>query len=559
MAGRDVKRLIGRGFNDEVVQKDIKLWPFKVIAHAASDNIKKPVIVVTYKGEEKQFAPEELSAMVLSKMKEIADSYLGTTVKDAVVTVPAYFNNLQRQATKDAGTIAGLNVMHIINEPTAAAIAYGLDKKGTGKRNVLVFDLGGGTFDVSLVTLENDDVLEVKSVSGDTHLGGEDFDNRLVTVTHSGNTMLENGLQLQQVMYAPQFKHSLISVQKLAQHENCKVVFTSTYCMILDNESSQVRGIGRVVKGVYYLVNEPVRKITDKLARYVDRWKRERAVSEEKLSKEFKRKHGMDISGNPRAMGRLRAACERAKRNLSSTLSTVIEIDCLFDGVDFSSCITRARFEKLNMDLFHRCIYPIKKCLSDAKMQKNDIHEVVLVGGSSRIPKVQQMLQDFFDGKKLCKSINPDEAVAFGAAAHAAKLNGNDNKDFSLVDVTPLTLGVEDNTGGMSVLIPRNTPIPTKKEKLYTTIAKNQDEVSFHVYEGESSVANENNLLGSLKLSGILPANKGVRDINTNIEIDEDGIMKCYAKELASGNKSGITITYHSGRLTQDQKRLIRC
>ncbi|CAN7001910.1 unnamed protein product [Brassica oleracea var. botrytis] len=360
----DAKRLIGRRFSDASVQSDMKLWPFKIIPGPAD----KPMIVVSYKGEEKQFAAEEISSMVLIKMREIAEAYLGVTIKNAVVTVPAYFNDSQRQATKDAGVITGLNVMCIINEPTAAAIAYGLNKKVTsvGETNVLIFDLGGGTFDVSLLTIE-EGIFEVKATAGDTHLGGEDFDNRMV------NHFIQ----------------------------------------------------------------------------------------------EFKRKSKKDISGNPRALRRLRTACERAKRTLSSTVQTTVEIDSLFKGIDFYSALTRARFEELNMDLFRKCMEPVEKCLRDAKMDKSTVHDVVLVGGSTRIPKVQQLLQDFFNGKELCKSINPDEAVAYGAAVQGAILSGEGNEkvqDLLLLDVTPLSPGLETAGGVMTTLIQRNTTIPTKKE-----------------------------------------------------------------------------------------------
>ncbi|KAJ0084029.1 hypothetical protein Patl1_30890 [Pistacia atlantica] len=419
----DAKRLIGRRFSDASVQADMKLWPFKVIAGPGD----KPMIVVNYKGEEKQFAAEEISSMVLIKMKEIAEAYLGTTIKNGVVTVPAYFNDSQRQATKDAGVIAGLNVMRIINEPTAAAIAYGLDKKAgsSGEKNVLIFDLGGGTFDVSLLTIE-EGIFEVKSTAGDTHLGGEDFDNRMVN----------------------------------------------------------------------------------------------------HFVQEFKRKHKKDISGNPRALRRLRTACERAKRTLSSTAQTTIEIDSLYEGVDFYTTITRARFEELNMDLFRKCMEPVEKCLRDAKMDKSSVHDVVLVGGSTRIPKVQQLLQDFFNGKELCKSINPDEAVAYGAAVQAAILSGEGNEkvqDLLLLDVTPLSLGLETAGGVMTV------------------------------YEGERSRTRDNNLLGKFELSGIPPAPRGVPQINVCFDIDANGILNVSAEDKTTGQKNKITITNDKGRLSKEE------
>ncbi|XP_030972694.1 heat shock cognate 70 kDa protein-like [Quercus lobata] len=457
----DAKRLIGRRFSDNLVQSDIRLWPFKVIE--GPDD--KPLIVVNYKGEEKHFTAEEISSMVLTKMREIAESYLGTTVKKAVVTVPAYFNDSQRKATKDAGAIAGLNVLQILNEPTAAAIAYGIDKIGNGKsKKVLIFDLGGGTADVSLLSIQ-DGVFEVKAVSGDTHLGGEDFDNRLL-------------------------KH-LVAI--------------------------------------------------------------------------FKRQSRVDISRDARALRRLRTACEKAKRILSSTSETTIEVDCLSNGIDFFSTITRPKFEELNMDLFRKCIEPVEECLFEADMDKSCVHEVVLTGGSSRIPKVQQLLQEFFYGKELCKNINPDEAVADGAAVQAAVLTGMGNKkiqDIILYDVTPLSLGIQTHGDRMSVLIPRNTTIPTKKVRQYCNTADNQGLIELLVYEGERPRSSDNNLLGNFTIP-ITPAPKGDAKVIVSFELDTNGILIVSTVDKISGYKRKVTITNDQWRLSnveierllQDAKR----
>ncbi|GAA98880.1 uncharacterized protein L969DRAFT_88921 [Mixia osmundae IAM 14324] len=443
----DAKRLIGRAFNDKDVQKDMKHYPFKVV-----DKAGKPNIQVKVAGETRTFTPEEISAMILGKMKETAEAYLGHKVTHAVVTVPAYFNDAQRQATKDAGVIAGLNVMRIVNEPTAAAIAYGLDKTG-GERQIIVYDLGGGTFDVSLLSID-DGVFEVLATAGDTHLGGEDFDNRVID----------------------------------------------------------------------YFV------------------------------KQWARKHnGADITKNQRTIGKLKREVEKAKRTLSSQMSTRLEIESFFEGEDLSETLTRAKFEELNIDLFRKTMKPVEQVLKDANVKKEDVDDVVLVGGSTRIPKVQQLLKEYFDGKEPSKGINPDEAVAYGAAVQGGILSGEEGlSDMVLIDVCPLTLGIETTGGVMTKLIGRNTVVPTKKSQIFSTAADNQPVVLIQVFEGERSMTRDNHQLGKFELTGIPPSPRGVPQIEVSFEIDANGIMKVAAADKGTGKSETITITNDKGRLSQE-------